>query len=423
MPIELTMPALSPTMEEGKLARWLVAEGDSVKSGDLLAEIETDKATMEVEAVDDGTFSKIVVPEGTEGVKVGAVIALITATAADASGGAPVKPEAGQPAKVEATAVDAPRVAVSSLVVAPIVPAAMNNGTHQAKASSLARRIADAKGIDLRGVNGSGPGGKIVKADLGLPDSVPPRIAPAVAPVVSLPAYGPPAGVPHDVIDLSGMRKTIARRLAEAKQTVPHFYLTVDCNLDALLELRGKLNATLADSGVKLSVNDFLIKALALALAKVPGANVQFAGDRMYRFGRVDVSMAVAIDGGLITPVIVDAANKRLSVIAKEAKGLAALARDGKLKPEHYQGGTASISNLGMFGIKEMVPVINPPQGMILGIGAGERRPYVVDDELAVATVLSATGSFDHRAIDGAVGAELMRVFKQLVERPMSMLA
>jgi pyruvate dehydrogenase E2 component (dihydrolipoamide acetyltransferase) len=219
------------------------------------------------------------------------------------------------------------------------------------------------------------------------------------------------------------MRKTIARRLAEAKQTVPHFYLTVDCNLDALLELREKLNATLVDCGVKLSVNDFLIKALALALAEVPGANVQFAGDRMYRFARVDISMAVAIEGGLITPVIADAANKRLSMIAREAKELAALARDGKLKPEQYQGGTASISNLGMFGIKEMVPVINPPQGMILGIGAGERRPYVVNDELAVATVLSATGSFDHRAIDGAVGAEFMRIFKQLVENPIGMLA
>jgi pyruvate dehydrogenase E2 component (dihydrolipoamide acetyltransferase) len=421
MPIELTMPALSPTMEEGKLARWLVAEGDSVKSGDLLAEIETDKATMEVEAVDGGTFSKIVVPEGTEGVKVGAVIALITAAGAEASGGAPAKPEAGQPAKAAAITVDAPPVTMSSPVVAPVVPTATNNGDHQAKASPLARRIAGAKGLDLRGVHGSGSGGKIVKADLGLPDAAPAQSVPAATPPI--PTYGPPASVPHDVIELSSMRKTIARRLAEAKQTVPHFYLTVDCNLDALLELRGKLNATLVDSGVKLSVNDFLIKALALALAEVPNANVQFAGGRMYRFGRVDVSMAVAIEGGLITPVIVDAANKRLSTIAKEAKELAALARDGKLKPEQYQGGTASISNLGMFGIKEMVPVINPPQGMILGIGAGERRPYVVNDELAVATVLSATGSFDHRAVDGAVGAELMRVFKQLVERPMSMLA
>jgi pyruvate dehydrogenase E2 component (dihydrolipoamide acetyltransferase) len=285
----------------------------------------------------------------------------------------------------------------------------------------LARRIAAVKGIDLGGLNGSGAGGKIVKADLGLPDVAPAQSVPAATPPI--PTYGPPVGVPHDVIELSGMRKTIARRLAEAKQTVPHFYLTVDCNLDVLLELRGKLNTTLADSGVKLSVNDFLIKALALALTEVPGANVQFAGDRMYRFGRVDVSMAVAIEGGLITPVIVDAANKRLSMIAKEAKELAALARDGKLKPEQFQGGTASISNLGMFGIKEMVPVINPPQGVILGIGAGERRSYVVDDELAIATVLSATGSFDHRAIDGAVGAELMRAFKRLVESPIDMLA
>jgi pyruvate dehydrogenase E2 component (dihydrolipoamide acetyltransferase) len=416
MPIELTMPALSPTMEEGKLARWLVAEGDSVKTGDLVAEIETDKATMEVEAIDDGTFSKIVVKEGTEGVKVGAVIALIIAKGAETSGGAPAEPEARQPAK--AAAVDAPAVTASSAVVLPV---AGNTRDHQAKASPLARRIAGARGIDLRAVNGSGPGGRIVKADLGLPEAAPAQSVSIATPPI--PAYGPPVGVPLAVIELSGMRKTIARRLAEAKQTVPHFYLTVDCNLDALLALRGKLNATLAESGVKLSVNDFLIKALALGLAETPGANVQFAGDRMYRFERVDISMAVAIEGGLITPIIVDAANKRLSIIAREAKELAALARAGKLKPEQYQGGTASISNLGMFGIKEMTPVINPPQGMILGIGAGERRPYVVNDELAVATVLSATGSFDHRAIDGAVGAEFMRVFKRLVENPIEMLA
>jgi pyruvate dehydrogenase E2 component (dihydrolipoamide acetyltransferase) len=300
-------------------------------------------------------------------------------------------------------------------------PIAKDISARQTKASPLARRLAIAKNIDLGRVNGSGPGGKIVRADLGLPDVMPARMAPALAPSTS--AYEPPAGVPHDVIQLSSMRKTIARRLAESKRTIPHFYLSVDCNLDALLKLRGDLNASLAERGVKISVNDFLIKALSLALVEVPGANVQFAEDRMYTFGRVDISMAVAVEGGLYTPVIVDAANKRLSTIAIDAKELVALAREGKLTPDQYQGGTASISNLGMFGIKEMVPVINPPQGMILGIGAGERRPWVINDELAIATVLSATGSFDHRAIDGATAAELMRAFKGYVENPIRMLA
>jgi pyruvate dehydrogenase E2 component (dihydrolipoamide acetyltransferase) len=398
MSTELIMPALSPTMEVGKLARWLVAEGDTVKSGDLLPEIETDKATMEVEAVDDGMLARIVVAEGTEGVAVGAVIALMAGV---------------DDAAVLPLAATVPRAA------SPALPIVVNALARPGKASPLARRIAIARNIDLDRLNGSGRGGKIVKMDLGLQDIAPVWVAPpTIAPAT---AYGPPPGIPHEVIELSSMRRTIARRLAEAKRTVPHFYLTVDCDLDALLALRSELNSGLAN-GVKLSVNDFLIKALALALVMVPDANVQFAEDRMYRFARADIAMAVAVEGGLLTPVIADAAEKRLSTIAKEAKDLAALARDGKLKPEQYQGGTASISNLGMFGIKTIVPVINAPQGMILGIGAGEKRPCVIDDQLAVATVMSATGSFDHRAIDGAVGAEFMQAFKRLVENPLGIL-
>ena len=305
-------------------------------------------------------------------------------------------------------------------------------------ASPLARRLAQAQNIDLATLKGSGPNGRIVKADLeaapaaasqpvvAAPEAqAKPVPTPSAKPVpsASAPSSPPPAGVPAEAIKLSSMRKTIARRLTESKQTVPHFYLTVDVRLDALLKLRGDLNKTLESSGVKLSVNDLLIKALGCALAQVPDSNVQFAGDTLYKFGRADVSVAVAIPGGLITPVITDAANKRLSVIATEMKDLAARAKDGKLKPEEYSGGTASISNLGMFGIKQFDAVINPPQGLILAVGAGEKRPYVVDDALAIATVMSATGSFDHRAIDGAVGAQFMSAFKVFVEAPMSMLA
>ena len=323
-------------------------------------------------------------------------------------------------------------------------------------ASPLARRLAQAQGIDLAGIKGTGPGGRMVKADIDGAKAAPmaaavptpgpspegegsssrgatradrPSLPPApsgegpgVGPAKAS-TYAPPEGVPAEAIKLSSMRKTIARRLAESKATVPHFYLTVDVRLDALLKLRGELNASLEKSGVKLSVNDLLIKALGLALTQVPDANVQFAGDTLYKFGRADVSVAVAIPGGLITPIIADAANKRLSVIATEMKDLAARAKAGKLKPEEYTGGTASISNLGMFGIKQFDAVINPPQGLILAVGAGEARPYIVDDALGIATVMSATGSFDHRAIDGAVGAEFMSAFKALVENPLGMLA
>ncbi len=420
MPIELKMPALSPTMEEGKLARWLVAVGDAVQAGDLLAEVETDKATMEVEADEDGILSEVLVSEGTDSIKVGTVIARLAA----ASEGTPVtsKPPSPQSGAPESPPGITPAPIEAKIAAAPAIkPVVLAAGV---KATPLARRIAAANGIDLQALSGTGPSGKIVKIDLGLPP-----LAPVMRPIStptgepSTVSYAPPPDVPHEAIELSSMRKTIARRLSEAKRTVPHFYLSVDCHLDPLLTLRQQLNADLAETGIKLSVNDLLVKALAVALTEVPNANVQFAGDKLYQFGRVDISMAVAIEGGLITPIITDAANKRLSVIAREAKDLAARAREGNLKPTEYQGGTASISNLGMFGIKEMLPVINPPQGMILGVGAGERRPYVLNDEVAVATVMTATGSFDHRAIDGAVGAELMSAFKRLVEKPTAMLA
>ncbi|HEX8447765.1 MAG TPA: pyruvate dehydrogenase complex dihydrolipoamide acetyltransferase [Sphingomonas sp.] len=452
MPIELKMPALSPTMEEGTLAKWLVKEGDTVTSGDLLAEIETDKATMEFEAVDEGVIVQLLVPEGADGVKVGTVIAIIAEEGEDASAAPAAKPEvaatpmaapsAESPAVSEkgygaSPATDTPTLTAeetkSATPVAAAAPAGGAAAGDRVKASPLARRLAEQKGVDLSAVQGSGPNGRIVKADVEAgPQAKPAAVKVEAAPAPTAkgaeakPAPAPaaaPAGVPSETIKLSNMRKTIARRLAESKQTVPHFYLTVDCNLDALLKLRGELNAGLEGRGIKLSVNDLLIKALGAALAEVPDANVQFAGDTLIKFGRSDISMAVAIPGGLITPVITDVVNKPLSRIATEAKDLAARARDGKLAPEEYQGGTASISNLGMFGIKQFDAVINPPQAMILAVGAGEPRPYVVGKDLTVATVMTATGSFDHRAIDGAVGAQLMAAFKRLVEKPMGMLA
>ncbi len=411
MPIELKMPALSPTMEEGTLARWLVKKGDSVAAGDLIAEIETDKATMEFEAVDEGVIAEILVAEGSEGIKVGTVIALIEGEDEEAA--------APKAAPVAAPATPAPAVAPAPAASAPVravAPVTMSSAGDRLKASPLAKRVAAQKGIDLATVSGTGPNGRIVKADVAGAKSGPVKAAPAIASV--------PAGeAPYETVKLSNMRKTIARRLTESKQTVPHFYLTVDCNLDRLLAARADLNAALEGRGVKLSVNDLLIKALGVALAEVPDANVQYAGDQLLKFSRADVSMAVAIPGGLITPVITDVANRSVSSIAQAAKDLAVRARDGKLAPEEYQGGTASISNLGMFGIKQFDAVINPPQGMILAVGAGEKRPHVVGDQLAIATVMTATGSFDHRAIDGAVGAELMAAFKRLVENPLGMLA
>ncbi|MDF0490344.1 pyruvate dehydrogenase complex dihydrolipoamide acetyltransferase [Sphingomonas sp. H39-1-10] len=424
MAIDIQMPALSPTMEEGTLSKWLVKEGDLVRSGDLLAEIETDKATMEFEAIDEGTIAKIMVPEGTDGVKVGTVIAVIAEEGEDSSLASAPKPEV----RMEA----APKARAAAPQADPI-PVSKSQGGRM-KASPLARRLAEQKGVDLASMTGSGPNGRIVKADidgakLGAAETAAkaPEAAPAVAPAAAVLALAPAApqdfGSPHEAVKLSNMRKTIARRLTEAKQTVPHIYLTVDMQLDNLLKLRGELNAALSAQGVKLSVNDLLIKALAASLMQVPECNVQFAGDTLLKFSRADISVAVSIPGGLITPIVINANIKGVGAIATEMKDLAARAKDGKLKPEEYQGGTASLSNMGMFGIKQFAAVINPPQAMIMAIGAGEKRPYIVGDALGVATVMSATGSFDHRAVDGADGARLMQAFKSFVEAPMGLLA
>ncbi|MFL6732327.1 MAG: pyruvate dehydrogenase complex dihydrolipoamide acetyltransferase [Sphingomicrobium sp.] len=443
MPIELKMPALSPTMEEGTLAKWLVKEGDKVASGDILAEIETDKATMEFEAVDEGTVAKILVPEGSEGVKVGAPIAILAGEGEDASKAAsaapkadtaaPAAPKAVAEPKADATPKAPPPAAPVETPPAPAQPAvAAPSDSGRIKASPLARRLAQAQNVDLSTLQGSGPGGRIVRADVdaaaGRAPAAAPQAgaapAPAAAPSTHLVMPGPmEQAIPHEAVKLSNIRKTIARRLTEAKQQVPHIYLTVDIQLDALLQLRTELNAGLEGRGVKLSVNDMLIKALALALIEVPECNVAFAGDQMLKYSRADISVAVSIPAGLITPIIAAADTKSISAISAEMKALAALARDGKLQPQQYQGGTASISNMGMFGIKQFEAVINPPQGMIMAIGAGEKRPYVINDSLQIATVMSATGSFDHRAIDGADGAKLMQAFKRLVEKPLGMLA
>src|SRR5262245_23723002 len=425
MSIELKMPALSPTMEEGTLAKWLVKEGDTVSSGDILAEIETDKATMEFEAVDEGKIAKILVPEGSDGVKVGTPIAILAGDGEEVSASAPApKAEAAPEPKQEepkaAPAAPAPAAAV------PAAPAPRAETGDRIKASPLARRLAEAQGIDLSTLTGSGPGGRIVRADLGTAGggamAAPATQAVAQAPA-PLAAHVEPLDIPHESIKLSNMRKTIARRLTESKQQIPHIYLTLDTNLDALLKLRTELNAGLASRGVKLSVNDMLIKALALALIEVPECNVSFAGDSLIKYSRADISVAVSIPNGLITPIIADADNKSLSKISTEMQDLAARAKEGKLQPEEYQGGTASLSNMGMYGIKHFEAVINPPQAMIMAIGAGEKRPFVIDDSLQIATVMSATGSFDHRAIDGADGARLMKAFRELCESPMGLVA
>jgi len=457
MPIELKMPALSPTMEEGTLAKWLVKEGDEVKSGDILAEIETDKATMEFEAVDEGKIARILVPEGTDGVKVGAPIAIMAAEGEDAgkipspatgegkpsaagrgegSAPKPDQPVGTPPAQVpvetppaSATPADTPHPPTASQRVPPSPPG--GQGQERIKASPLARKLAQAQNIDLSSLQGSGPGGRIVRADVDAAAGRAPAGAPApaaqptaAAPATHLVMPGPiEQAIPHEAIKLSNVRKTIARRLTESKQQIPHIYLTVDIQLDALLKLRGELNAGLASREVKLSVNDLLIKALALALIAVPECNVAFAGDQMLKYSRADISVAVSVPSGLITPIIVGADTKTVSAISTEMKDLAARARDNKLQPQEYQGGTASLSNMGMFGIKQFEAVINPPQGMIMAIGAGEKRPYVINDSLQIASVMSATGSFDHRAIDGADGARLMKAFKELVENPLGMLA
>ncbi len=429
MPIAIKMPALSPTMEEGTLSKWLVKVGDKVSSGDIMAEIETDKATMEFEAVDEGTIISIDVAEGAEGVKVGTVIAMIAGEDEDASAPAPAAKAAPAP-KAEAAPTPAP--AASPTPAPTPAPAAVPAPKgDRVIASPLAKRIAADKGIDLAGIAGSGPNGRIVRADVegakpaaAAPAATAPASAPAAAPAAApAPAAVPDFGIPYEATKLNNVRKTIARRLTEAKQTIPHIYLTVDIQLDALLKLRGQLNKALEAQGVKLSVNDLIIKALAKALVQVPKCNVSFAGDELRTYNRADISVAVAAPSGLITPIIVDAGNKSISAIATEMKTLAGKAREGKLQPHEYQGGTASLSNLGMFGIKSFDAVINPPQAMIMAVGAGEQRPYVIDGALGIATVMSATGSFDHRAIDGADGAELMQAFKNLIENPLGLVA
>ena len=445
MPTEILMPALSPTMEEGTLAKWLVKEGDSVSSGDLLAEIETDKATMEFEAVDEGTIASIAVEEGTEGVKVGTVIAMLAEEGEDLDQAAAAAPsdaaeagddEAADTAEADTGAKDEPakaaprasaepaRAAIETDTKAPAAPKDDSGG--RIIASPLARRIAEQKGVDLAGVSGSGPRGRIVKADVeGLEAGVAPAKSEAAAPAPSAPprpaTLGGDLDAPYEAQKLNNVRKVIARRLTEAKQTIPHIYLTVDVRLDALLDLRKQLNSSLEADGVKLSVNDLLIKALARALQRVPACNVSFQGDELFQYSREDISVAVAAPSGLITPIIRDAGKKGLAQISTEMKELAAKAKDNKLQPQEYQGGTASLSNLGMFGTKQFDAVINPPQAMILAVGAGEQRPHVIDGALGVATVMSATGSFDHRAIDGADGAQLMEAFKQLCENPMGL--
>ncbi len=434
MPINILMPALSPTMTEGTLAKWHVKEGDEISSGDVLAEIETDKATMEVESIDEGTVGKLLVAEGAEGVPVNQVIAVLLeegedASAIDASVGA------APPAAAEAPAAEAPPAATAAAAPAPAAAQAVDGA--RVFASPLARRMAAQSGLDIARVGGSGPHGRVVKRDIEAALAGAPLAAPAVAvapaPAATVPTAAPAGPGPQQMADLLGMayrlepannmRKTIARRLTEAKQTVPHFYLTVDCELDALLDQRKQLNARGADSGdYKLSVNDFVIRAVALALRQVPAANASWDQAGILYYEKADVSVAVATPNGLITPVIRDAGAKGLAAISGEMKDLAGRARDGKLKPEEYQGGGFSISNLGMFGVKDFAAIINPPQGCILAVGAGEPRPVVKDGALAVATVMSCTLSVDHRVVDGAVGAQFLAAFKRLVEEPLTML-
>ena len=425
---DILMPALSPTMEEGKLAKWNIKVGDNVEAGQIIAEIETDKATMEVEAVDEGVVEAILVPEGAEGVKVNAPIARLKGEGEAASAPpppvaapAPAKAEAPKPAPAAAAPVPAPAPAAPA-------PAAANGA--RIFASPLAKRIAKEKGIDLSALKGSGPHGRIVRADVDAakPGAAPargPAAAPAAAPgpaSKSLESLGIPAGS-YTLVPLDGMRKTIARRLTESARDIPHFPLTVDLEIDALLDARARINKVLDGKGVKLSVNDLLIKASALALKAVPEANASFTPDGIALHHHADVAVAVAIDGGLITPIIREAENRSLADISKAMKDLAARARDRKLKPEEFQGGTFSLSNLGMFGIKNFSSIINEPQGCILSVGAGEQRPVVKNGQLAVATVMSVTLTCDHRVVDGATGAKWVQAFKGLVEDPVTMLA
>ena len=453
MPIQVLMPALSPTMTEGNLAKWHKKEGDAVKAGDVLAEIETDKATMEVEAVDEGTLGRILVPEGTQGVKVNEPIALILGEDEDAKSlgakpaAAPTKPAAAAAAPTPAASSPAPPHPAPLPVgeregpakregegAALPKPAAAANG-HAAGGrvfvSPMARRMAEQAGLDLAAIAGSGPHGRIVKADVegamagGTAKAARPAASAPAARAPTAPIGGPVYGkdqvvalagnIPFTEVPISPMRRVIARRLTESKQTVPHFYLTIDCEIDRLLAMRAEANAA-ADT--KLSVNDFVIKAAALALKKVPEANASWSEDAILRWGSIDIAIAVALDDGLITPIIKSADGKGLAQISSEMRDLAARARSGKLKLTEFQGGTFSISNLGMFGIKDFAAVINPPQGCILAIGAGEQRPVVKNGALAIATVMSVTLACDHRVVDGATGARWTQAFKKIIEAP-----
>ncbi len=429
MPINILMPALSPTMEEGTLAKWHKAEGDTIESGDVIAEIETDKATMEFEAVDEGVMGKILVSEGTAGVKVNDPIAVLLedGESADDIDADALKNDAPNDNKTEAAPkakeAEKPKEQPKS------APAPQTDSGDRVFASPLARRIAKDKGIDLSNVSGSGPKGRIVKADVEshTPGAARPAQSSSSAPVAM--SSGPDAKALADMLDMpyrteanSGMRKTIAKRLMESKQTVPHYYLSIETQLDNLLELRKQINDN-ADGAYKISVNDFIIKATALALKKVPAANTSWTDAETLFYERADVSVAVATDSGLITPIIKNADHKTLSEISSEMKDLAGRAREGKLKPEEYQGGTCSVSNLGMFGIKQFSAIINPPQSAIIAVGAGEVRPtFDSDGNVVKGTFMTATGSFDHRTIDGAVGAEFLQAFKGYIENPFTML-
>ncbi|MFV0386971.1 pyruvate dehydrogenase complex dihydrolipoamide acetyltransferase [Paracoccus sp. (in: a-proteobacteria)] len=435
MPTEILMPALSPTMEEGTLAKWLVKEGDTVSSGDILAEIETDKATMEFEAVDEGVVGKILVAEGSAGVKVNTPIAVLLEEGESAAdiGSAPAPKAAAAPAaKSGAAPAAAPAAAAAAPAPAPTAPRTADGG--RIFASPLARRIAAEKGIDLAGITGSGPRGRIVKADL---DSAKPGAAPAAAaaPKAAAPVAAAPTGPSAETIlkmyadretvevALDGMRRTIAARLGEAKQTIPHFYLRRSAKLDELMKFRAMLNKQLEARGIKLSVNDFVIKACALALQEVPDANAVWAGDRILKLKPSDVAVAVAVDGGLFTPVLKDAQQKTLSALSAEMKDLANRAKTKKLAPHEYQGGSFAISNLGMFGIENFDAVINPPHGAILAVGSGIQTPVVENGEVVIRNVMSMTLSVDHRVIDGALGAQLLQSIVTHLENPMGMLA
>jgi pyruvate dehydrogenase E2 component (dihydrolipoamide acetyltransferase) len=430
---DILMPALSPTMEEGTLAKWHVKAGDTVSSGDVIAEIETDKATMEVEAVDEGVVEAILVAEGTEGVKVNTPIARLKGEgAADAA--PPAKaPESAPAAEPKATEVPAP--AAKPAEKAPPLAALSSGQPSRIYASPLARRLAEQKGVDLSGLTGSGPHGRIIKADI---DAAQPGAAPAkkaVAPQPAAPqAAAPPAqvksleqlGIPpgtYDLVPLDGMRKVIARRMTESFRDIPHFPLTIDLEIDRLLDARVRINAALEKQGVKVSVNDLIIKACAAALKAVPDANASYTPDGIAMHHNADVAVAVAIDGGLITPIVRAAETRTLADISKTMKDLAERARSRRLKPEEFQGGTFSLSNLGMMGIKSFNSILNEPQGCILSVGVGEKRPVVRGDQLAIATVMTVTLTCDHRVVDGSIGARWLAAFKTFIEDPITLLA